>query len=135
MNVAYTFTDARFVEPTENADPLYGGAEEGDYIPYLPMHQAMISLGLNHQDFDLTVAGKYQDAMRDTPGQGPLEDVLTTDAHFVLDLAGTYRLSQNLAVYGKIDNVTREKYIVSHRPYGIRQGKPMRMFVGLKVEM
>ncbi len=135
VNLAYTFTDARFVEPTENADPLYGGAEEGDYIPYLPMHQAMVSVGLSHEDFQLTLGGKYQSAMRDSPGQGALEDALTTDSHFVLDIAGTYRLTQKLAIYGKIDNVTREKYIVSHRPYGIRPGKPMRMFVGLKVEM
>ena len=95
----------------------------------------MVSVGLAHEDFQLTLGGKYQSAMRDSPGQGSLEDALTTDAHFVLDLAGTYRLTQNLAIYGKIDNVTREKYIVSHRPYGIRPGKPMRMFVGLKVEM
>ena len=136
LNLAYTFTDARFVEPTENADPLYGGAKEGDYIPYLPMHQLLVSLGLGHEDFELSLAGKYQSAMRDEPGQGPIEeDTLTTDAHFVLDLAGTYRLTESLAIYGKIDNVTREKYIVSHRPYGIRPGKPMRMFVGLKVEM
>ncbi|MBT6489624.1 MAG: TonB-dependent receptor, partial [Deltaproteobacteria bacterium] len=135
FNVAYTFTDARFVEPTENADPLYGGAEEGDYIPYLPVHQAQVSVGLSHPDFNLTIAGKYQSAMRDEPGQGPLDNVLTTDAHFVVDLAGSYRLTESLAIYGKIDNVTREKYIVSHRPYGTRPGKPMRMFAGLKVEM
>jgi Fe(3+) dicitrate transport protein len=135
VNLAYTFTDARFVEPTENNDPLYGGAEEGDYIPYLPMHQAMISIGLTHPRFDLTLAGKYQDAMRDAPGQGPLKNALITDEHFVLDIAGTYRLSESLAIYGKIDNATRTKYIVSHRPFGIRPGKPMRVFVGLKVKM
>ena len=135
INIAYTFTDARFVEPTQNGDPLYGGAEAGDFIPYLPMHQAMISIGLTHRSFDLTLAGKYQSAMRDSPGQGPIEQALTTDAHFVLDIAGTYRLSDILAIYTKVDNATRAQYIVSHRPFGIRPGKPMRIFVGLKVEM
>jgi Fe(3+) dicitrate transport protein len=73
--------------------------------------------------------------MRDAPGQGPLKNALITDEHFVLDIAGTYRLSESLAIYGKIDNATRTKYIVSHRPFGIRPGKPMRVFVGLKVKM
>ena len=66
--------------------------------------------------------------MRDAPGQAPLDEVLSTDAHFVLDIAGTYRMSDTLCFYGKVDNATRAQYIVSHRPFGIRPGKPMRIF-------
>ena len=64
-----TFTDARFVEPTDNTDPLYGGAVEGDYLPYVPMHQLSATVGLEHEKASLTFSLGHQSAMRDAPGQ------------------------------------------------------------------
>ena len=131
-SLAYTFTDARFVEPTDNTDPLYGGAERGDYLPYVPVHQLSANLGLEHERASLVLSLGHQSAMRDAPGQEPLGEVLSTTSRWVLDLAASVHLYPGLTAYLKGDNITNQSYIVSHRPYGIRPGKPMRWYVGLK---
>ena len=130
--LAYTFTDARFVEPTDNTDPLYGGAVEGDYLPYVPMHQLSATVGLEHEKASLTFSLGHQSAMRDAPGQEPIDEALATTSRWVLDAAARFNIAPRLTVYIKGDNITDETYIVSHRPYGIRPGKPMRWYLGLK---
>ena len=131
-SLAYTFTDARFVEPTDNSDPLYGGAVEGDYLPYVPVHQLSANIGLEHALASIMLSLGHQSAMRDAPGQQSLEDALSTTSRWVLDLAASFQLVPGLTAYVKGDNITNQTYIVSHRPYGIRPGKPMRWYLGLK---
>ena len=131
-SLAYTFTDARFVEPTDNSDPLYGGAVEGDYLPYVPVHQLSANIGLEHALASVMLSLGHQSAMRDAPGQQSLEDALSTTSRWVLDLAASFQVVPGLTAYVKGDNITNQAYIVSHRPYGIRPGKPMRWYLGLK---
>ena len=131
-SLAYTLTDARFVEPTDNSDPLYGGAVAGDFLPYVPVHQVSANLGLQHDRASIMLSLGHQSAMRDSPGQEPIDEVLSTTSRWVLDLAASLSLAPNLSVYLKGDNITDQAYIVSHRPYGIRPGKPMRWYLGLR---
>lgn len=132
LSLAYTFTDARFVEPTDNSDPLYGGAEEGDYLPYVPMHQLTANAGIAHELGSITLGLGHQSAMRDAAGQDPIDDVLATTSRWVLDLSATIKVDRHLSIYIKGDNITDQTYVVSHRPYGIRPGKPMRWYLGVK---
>ena len=70
--------------------------------------------------------------MRDAPGQEPIDEALVTTSRWVLDAAARFNIAPRLTVYIKGDNITDATYIVSHRPYGIRPGKPMRWYLGLK---
>ena len=71
-------------------------------------------------------------AMRDQPGQEPLSEAPTSDAYFVVDVAASAKVLDEVSLYVKGDNVLGEEYIVGRRPYGVRPGKPMRVFLGLK---
>ena len=54
--------------------------------------------------------------------------------YFVVDAALTAQVFEQLSLYVKGDNILGEEYIVGRRPYGVRPGKPMRVFLGLKAQ-
>ena len=132
LSASYTFTRGTFDEDFESSDPIFGDALAGDFIPYVPEHQAWVQLALSHDVFGFAISGAYTSAMRDGPGQDPLDQAVTSDAYFVVDAALTAQVFDELSLYVKGDNVMGEQYMVARRPYGVRPGKPMRLFLGLK---
>ena len=76
LSASYTFTQGTFDEDFESSDPIFGDALAGDFIPYVPEHQAWVELALNHELFGFAVSGAYTSKMRDAPGQQPLDEAL-----------------------------------------------------------
>lgn len=71
--------------------------------------------------------------MRTRAGQGPIEPGASTDAFLVLGLSGEFRATPWGTVYGAIENVTDNQYIVSRHPAGVRPGLPRTIHVGIRV--
>ncbi len=70
--------------------------------------------------------------MRDKAGQGTIADADKIDAYLVLDLALNYKVRPELAVYGTVDNLLGNEYVVAAQPMGYRPGKPRTVQLGVK---
>lgn len=132
MSAAYTFTRGEFLRSFQSSDPQFGDVTAGDELPYLPNHQLALMTGLGSEQWEATASGTYVSSMKEQGGTGgPLSGV-RTDAHFVLDLGGHYRVTKWLDVYLNAKNVLNEEYIASRRPFGARPGAPRWVQAGVR---
>lgn len=132
LALTYTYTKATFSHAFESDFEPWGNVEQGDALPYVPLHQWSAGLGVEHTYFDLDLSAKYVSAMRTRAGQGPLDPATHTDAHLVWDAAGTLSLSTHVRLFASVRNLTDAVYIVARRPAGIRPGHPRHFILGLK---
>ena len=104
-----------------------------DELPYVPSHQASLSVGVGGEDWGLDLQATYLDAMREVAGQG--DEGPLTDRAVMLDVSAHYDPLAWLSLYVRGENLALQKPIVSRRPYGARPGKPLMITGGLKFRL
>jgi Fe(3+) dicitrate transport protein len=131
---SYTYTHAEFLESFRSEDPAFGNVQAGYLLPYVPMHQAFVSVGLESDRAGGYVAADYVGRMREEAGNKPFDETLATDAQFLMDTGAFWKPFKFLRLFANVRNVFNEQYIVSRRPYGARPNAPLWMQVGAKVD-
>ena len=131
--LAYTYTRSEFKTSFVSENPQFGEVEEGDELPYVPEHQASLSLGLDGGPWGLTLGATFVDEMREVAGQGEPEEGAVTDRYLMLDAAARYAPLDWLELYARADNLTNTRPIVSRRPFGARPARPFLAQGGLKL--
>jgi Fe(3+) dicitrate transport protein len=136
INVTYTFTQTEFKNSFTDDNGVFKEAgqvvEEGDELAYVPEHRLNIKVGIQAEKWHLMLGALYQGEMRDQAGQGAIADADKIDSYLVLDLATKYQIKPELAVYGTVDNLMGEEYVVAAQPMGYRPGKPRAVQLGVK---
>ncbi|MGK4003011.1 TonB-dependent receptor [Sorangium sp. So ce1036] len=132
ITAAYTLTQTEFLTSFTSDDPIFGRVVEGDEMPYVPRHQASLSIGVEHERAGLVVSGSYVSAMREKAGSEPMSRALATDEQLVFDASGKVRVAGPLVLYVNARNVLGSQYIVSRRPFGARPNAPRWIQVGAK---
>lgn len=136
INVTYTFTQTEFQNSFTDDNGVFKEAgqkvEEGDELAYVPEHRLNIKSGIQAEKWSLMLGVLYQGEMRDQAGQGSIPDADKIDSYVVLDLAANYQVKPELAVYGTVDNLMGEEYVVAAQPMGYRPGKPRAIQIGVK---
>src|SRR5690606_18351745 len=135
VRAAYTFTHARLrhVRGAISAPPDFAGAVDGDFVPYIPAHQASADLGLDWKKLGFRATGTYFGHMLEQAGQRG--EVLETDDYFMLDLVGQYQMLERALIYVRFENVTNAQPLAARRPFGARPARPFQAQVGLKVDL
>lgn len=132
LKVAYTYSQSEFQNSFNTSFSQWGDVEAGDELPYLPEQQLSIETGLQGEQWQASVMFKYVSEMSEAAGSNTELEGLMTDELLLVDLSSWYQVSDQLKLYGKIDNITDEEVIVSRRPFGARPGKPRQVIVGVK---
>ena len=135
LRLAYTFTDARFQSGFESEFEGWGTVAEGDALPYLAPHQLAASAGVEQGAWAFRLAGSYVAAMRSEAGQGAIPGDQRIDARFVLDASTEFAVTPQVALFGRVHNLTDATYIVARRPAGLRPGLPRTIAVGLRARL
>ena len=134
LRATYTLTRTELLEDFRSDDPTFGVVQAGDELPYVPEHQAFASIGLEAERAGGYVSGNYVSKMREEAGAEPLDEVVTTDEQFTVDVGAHFKPFRFLKIYGHVRNLFDELYIVSRRPFGARPNAPRWVQVGAKVE-
>ena len=58
-----------------------------------------------------------------------------TDSYFVTDVSAFYRVSKTVKLYGGVQNLFDEEYVVSRQPHGPRPGMPQYLYAGIELDM
>jgi Fe(3+) dicitrate transport protein len=132
LSAAYTFTHAEFRSTFQSSDPIYGDVEKGDELPYVPRHQLSVSLGIDAEVAALNAAMSYVAAMREEAGSAPFDESLVTDEQLTVDVAGEWRIFEQLKLYASVRNIGDARNIVSRRPFGARPNAPRWIHIGVK---
>ncbi|XXX73664.1 TonB-dependent receptor [Sorangium sp. So ce134] len=132
ISVAYTLTQTEFLTSFTSDDPIFGRVAKGDEMPYVPRHQASLSVGVEHERAGVVVGATYVSAMREKAGGEPMSQALATDEQLLVDASAKVRVFGPLVLYANARNVLGSEYIVSRRPFGARPNAPRWIQVGAK---
>jgi Fe(3+) dicitrate transport protein len=127
---SYTWMNAEFESDIDDSE-YFGDVRKGDAVPYVPDHQAFLSLGLEKGNWSAYVSANYSDSVCTLASCGAFE---TTESSTVFDLGFHYRISSSLEVYSVLENLTAQLDIVSRQPYGARPSKDRTWAVGARLE-
>jgi Fe(3+) dicitrate transport protein len=132
LGIVYTYTHGEFLTSFTTEFPDWApDVIAGDELPYLPEHQLGASGGVSTQRWSGFLNVAYVDAMRTSPGQGPIPRNKGTEKNWVADLSLGYRLRDNLAIRLQARNLLDELYVVARRPAGARPGLPLTVLIGI----
>lgn len=133
VSAVYTYTDSAFQTNFNSDFSQWGEVSVGDSLPYLPEHMLTISGGVQSDNWQATLAGKYASEMQETAGfTDSALDGKVTDAHWLWDFSSSYQWTNDMSIYLTVDNALDEVALVSRRPFGARPSKPMRVMLGAK---
>ncbi|MCF6457852.1 TonB-dependent receptor [Pseudoalteromonas sp. MMG024] len=130
----YTYTKSEFLESFESDFEQWGDISDGDSVQYLPEHQFNFEIGLAANNWETNLIVKYVSEMDEAAGDNVTLSGFKTESSVIVDVSATYDLGQYGRIYGKVDNLTDEAYIISRRPYGARPNKPRQFVIGYKYQ-
>ena len=127
MSLTYTHTDAEF-DSTFDSE-FFGDVSKGDPIPYIPKSQYAFSVGIESNTFQVNAVLNYVDAVCVKASCGDFEE---TNESILLDVVGNYQVSDDFAVYLRMENITDEADIVARQPKGARPNKARTATLGVR---
>ena len=133
IQATYTLTKTEFQSAFTSSNPQFGKVEVGDELPYVPVHQASLQLGVGQREWALDISFVYCDAMREVAGLGTPAENEVTDSFLMLDARARYQAFEWLEIYLKGENLTLTEAIASRRPFGARPIKPLLVSLGASV--
>jgi Fe(3+) dicitrate transport protein len=128
----YTFINATFRNTFESEYEPWGSVQEGYEIPYIPKHQLTFNISLEHKRFNMNYSSKFVGDMRTVAGEGFIPDNEKISAYYVADLSSNVLLNKYVTLFGSINNIFNNVYMVSRRPAGVRPGLPLNFRIGFK---
>lgn len=130
MSAAYTFTHSAFQTRFTSGFPQFGNVEVGDRLPYLPLHQGRLTVGLAHERFHAHVGTEWRSGQYDSAA-APDQDV-DIPAMALVDAAVHVRAVDALWVYATGTNLLDTPAGVSLRPAGWRPVARRQVMLGVK---
>lgn len=123
----YTYADSHYT-----ANPIDPTAV-GNRLEGVPMHNA--STGVTYADPSGWRASVVLRYLSKSYGDAHPEDGLIQDAHFVVDLSGSYQLTKQLQAYAQIQNLFGTRYIASNGGGVPILGTPFEVMSGLRLKV
>jgi Fe(3+) dicitrate transport protein len=141
-----TYTNAEQQNEARSTDPesIFSFGRKGNKVPYIPELQLNLGTGVESNRWGAFISGNYVGATYTSAsnvdnqlnGNGdPDARFGKTDSYFVTDLSAFYRATDTVKVFGGVQNLFDEEYIVSRQPHGPRPGLPQFLYAGIEIEM
>lgn len=128
LQLTYTWMDAKFQSDFDS--DFFGVVRKGDPVPYIPEHQAWLSLGLVRDAFAAYLSANHVDGVCTQASCDAFEQ---TDSATLFDLALHYRINAQWELFGVVENLADDAHIVAREPYGARSNKPRSVNVGVRL--
>ena len=92
----------------QQAEDNSGGSNDGNYLPYRPEHKGLVYIGYRLPSLDIRAeyqyVGDYYSRITNTEAQ-------FVDNYGLLNISGSYELTDNLSMTARLNNITNEDYI------------------------
>ena len=146
IHLSYTYTHASFRETFQNGGGDWGSGiiNKRDLIPFITPHLFTTSVGIETNQFNATLVGRYVGETRTIPGQlntiVPQNNVLYNNVNaiagfLIIDLSSNFQINKTLSAFTTISNITNNKNIVANLPNGYRPNLPLSLILGMKISL
>lgn len=143
-HLSLTWTNARVLDGG-SADPesIFSRAFPGARVPYIPEWQANVGMGYHFDGWGADFAGTFisesfgsANNQNDPFDMGPntVQDARfgSIDSVTVFDMSLYADIGCNWRVFGGLQNIFDNRYIISRQPHGPRNSMPLYGYVGLE---
>lgn len=131
VTLSYTFTDAKFQSDFDSTVGIFGEVNSGDEIPYIAKNQFNVTAALENSHFNVSLSGRYTDALRTEAGSGSIPDQFKIGSNFIVDMSAKFYYSESVTIFTNINNLFDSKYEVAKLPAGLRPGAPFMIHAGI----
>jgi outer membrane receptor protein involved in Fe transport len=100
-------------------------------VPYIPDHQAFVSLGYERAAWSAYLSANLVDSVCTRASCGEFEQ---TGSSTVFDLAVHYRLNPSVTFYSVVENLGDELHIAGRQPYGARPAMTRNWTIGTRID-
>lgn len=133
VSLVYTYTDTEFRNSFSSGYAPWGNVQAGDQAPHTPEHQLTLSAGVRMERWRADVRLNRVSEARAVAGSGPIAADERIDARTLVDVAGSFDLTGNVALFASVQNLTDEVHNVAFSPAGARPGAPRMAMGGLRL--
>ena len=144
VSLTYTNAEQKNDARSTDAESIFSFGQKGNKVPYIPELTLSLGSGVETPRWGAFVSGNYVsetyasannvDLQRNGNGD-PDARFGKTDSYFVTDVSAYYRISETVKLFGGVQNLFDESYIVSRQPYGARGGLPQFVYAGIEMDM
>ncbi len=144
FTLTYTNAEQQNSARSTDAASIFSFGRKGNKVPYIPEWLLSVGTGVETDRWGAFISGSYVDetfatannsAVQVNGAGDPDARFGKTDRYFVTDVTGFYRMNKTVKLFGGVQNLLDEEYIVSRQPHGPRSGMPVFGYVGIEVEM
>ena len=144
LSMTWTNAEQQNDARSTDAESVFSFGKKGNKVPYIPELTASLGTSVELSRWGLSVSGNYvsetwtsaSNVDQPIDGNGnPDARFGKTDSYFVTDLSAFYRIGDNVRLFGGVQNLFDEQYLVSRQPHGPRGGMPQFAYAGIEVSM
>ncbi len=144
VSLTYTSAEQKNDANSTDAESIFSFGKTGNKVPYIPDLTLSLGSGIEAQGWGAFITGNYvSDAYTsannvEVPLNGngqPDARFGKTDSYFVTDVSAYYRINDTVKLFGGVQNLFDESYIVSRQPDGARGGMPQFVYAGIEMDM
>ncbi len=144
MNLTYTNAEQQNDAQSTDPESIFSFGKKGNKVPYIPEIQLSLGTGVESERWGAFISGNYVGATytsannvnNQVNGNGdPDARFGKTDSYFVTDVAGFYRVTPRVKLFGGVQNLFDKEYVVSRQPHGPRPGMPLFSYAGIEFSM
>ena len=144
LSMTWTNAEQQNDARSTDAESIFSFGKKGNKVPYIPELTASLGTRIESARWGLTVSGNYvsetwtsaSNVDKPVDGNGnPDARFGKTDSYFVTDLSAFYRIKDGVKLFGGVQNLLDEEYLISRQPYGPRIGMPQFVYGGVEVSL
>lgn len=129
ISVNYTYFESSFKKDFESE--AYKKTKKGDELPYIPKHMITAEATANIHKLSFGVIMKYRSDIRNSVGQGKIEEKDLVPSIMLLDAMIRYQITPNASFFITGQNLLNKKYLATLNPAGHRPGMPRFFSTGV----
>jgi len=144
ISATYTNAEQKNDARSTDAESIFSFGKTGNKVPYIPELTLSLGTGVESKKWGAFITGNYvsdtytsaNNVNDQVNGNGaPDARFGKTDSYFVTDISAFYRIADTVKLFGGVQNLLDEEYIVSRQPHGPRGGLPKFVYAGIEMEM
>jgi len=144
LSVTYTNAEQKNDSKSKDAESIFSFGRAGNDVPYIPELTLSLGTGIEAEQWGAFITGNYvsetytsaNNVNTQINGDGnPDARYGKTDSYFSADATAFYRINETVKLFGGVQNLFDEEYIVSRQPHGARGGLPRFVYAGVEMDM
>ncbi len=144
LSATYTQAEQKNNSTSTDAESIFSYGKVGNAVPYIPKLTLSLGTGIETTTWGAFVSANYvsetytsaNNVDEQINGAGnPDARYGKTDSYFTTDISAFYRVNEAVKLFGGVQNLFDEQYVVSRQPYGARGGLPRFVYAGIEMEM